>query len=114
MFTWESSRNPTKQTAPRVNTIQFGDGYSQRIPDGIHNIDETWRLDFKDRTLFEIDQINDFLLDAQGFISFLWVEPWTQEQIPVICEEWSKGVIVMITETTGYGSLTATFKRVYD
>jgi phage-related protein len=114
MFEWEPSRNPTKQTTSRVHVNQYGDGYSQRIPDGINNIDETWRLEFKNRTLFEIDQIDDFLADVEGYISFLWVEPWTLQKIPVICEDWSKNVIVMITETTGYASLTATFKRVYD
>lgn len=114
MFDWMPSRNPSKQTVPRVHINQFGDGYSQRIPDGINSIDEAWRLDFKNRTLFEIDQINDFLTDVQGYVSFIWVNPWTLESIPVICEDWSKTVITMITPTTGYGSLTATFKRVYD
>ena len=57
-------KSMTKSIAPRVLTAKFGDGYEQRIKDGINSLQETYSLSFKTRTKEDIDDIV-FFLDAQ-------------------------------------------------
>ena len=61
-------KSMTKTVAPRVLQITFGDGYEQRIADGINTINETYSLSFKTRTKEAIDDIVVFL-DARKNVS---------------------------------------------
>lgn len=112
-FRWMPSRNYTRRTNPRVKIARFGDGYEQRIPDGIHSRDDTWNLAFKNRTIVEVNQICEFLRDKEGFIGFYWEEPGTGNLIKVKCSKWNKNTIVA-DNNYGFGTVTATFQRVYD
>lgn len=114
VFEWLPSRNPTRRMAPKINSINFGDGYSQISPKGINNIAQEWTLEFKNRDLVEINNIENYLKDKHGFISFPWVNPLDKNSINVKCDNWTKTTIVMVSETKGYGSLRATFKQTHD
>ena len=50
----------TRQTQPRVLSTAFGDGYSQRLIDGINPLKETINVSFSTRTAAEIDHIISF------------------------------------------------------
>lgn len=105
-FIW-SPQNAVRTTKPRVRVAQFGDGYAQRLRDGIHHLADQWSLTFQgeaDRML----EIDAFLRAAGGDTAFDWTAPdgrngrW-------ICEDWS---------TSPQGSLnvfqlTASFKQVF-
>ncbi len=64
-----------KQTKPRILEVRFGDGYSQRMLDGINTIQDSWQLSFKNRTLIEVRKITAFLEARKGVTSFTWVPP---------------------------------------
>src|ERR1700761_9317680 len=45
-FTWKSNYKFDNTSTPRVKQIQFGDGYSQRVPDGINNLLLNYKFTF--------------------------------------------------------------------
>tara|TARA_B100001057_G_C22335678_1_gene751267 strand:- start:238 stop:618 length:381 start_codon:yes stop_codon:yes gene_type:complete len=65
----------TKTSSPRVLTAKFGDGYEQRIADGINVLEETYSLSFKNRTKEEIDDIAAFLDTKQNVTNFTLTLP---------------------------------------
>ena len=51
---------------PRVLLASFGDGYEQRIANGINSLEQTFSLSFKTRTKAEIDDIIAFFVSLKG------------------------------------------------
>ena len=47
----------TRKSKPKVHLATFGDGYEQRLADGINSIAEVFNLSFATRTKEEIDDI---------------------------------------------------------
>ena len=116
----------TRQTQPRVLTAQFGDGYSQRLIDGINPLAETISVSFSTRDKGEIDHIISFFESKGGVSSFTFtvnqqyyaspgitsetdVTSSDELALKVVCSSWNK------TYNFGdYWSATATFTRVYE
>ena len=74
-FIWKPAYGMDTNIDPRVNRIQFGDGYTQRIPDGI-NIDLIKTdISFENRTDSESTAIIHFLKARQGSQPFLYTLP---------------------------------------
>ena len=67
----------TKQTQPRVRIQRFGDGYEQRIVDGINNITENYTLTFTNRSKTESDDIIAFFDTQAGVAAFNFTIPDT-------------------------------------
>lgn len=65
----------TRDVAPAVLTAKFGDGYEQRIPDGINTVRETISLTFTARPKAEIDDIKAFLDTTQSVTKFSLIVP---------------------------------------
>ena len=65
----------TKTSTPRILTAKFGDGYEQRIADGINVLNETYSLTFRNRTKEEIDDIVAFLDTKQNVTKFILTLP---------------------------------------
>lgn len=107
-FTWTSSYNPTATRKPRVKVAKFGDGYEQRLADGINTIAEVWQLTFAARTNAEAGQIDDFLKARAAVENFDWTPP-NGLAGKYICREWSR------TPTHGNAeTITATFEQVFE
>lgn len=65
----------TLTTQPRIRTAAFGDGYEQRLADGINNAPRSWALTFT-RPTTEADAILAFFETANGLDSFDWTPPY--------------------------------------
>jgi len=102
-----------KTSQPRIREISYGDGYAQRISDGINNFKESWSLSFTNRTISDVNTMSAFLTARNGVESFTWTPPGEVVAYKVICRSWDTDTIVN-DGTIGFGSLTATFERVYD
>ncbi|MGC6360466.1 phage tail protein [Bisgaard Taxon 45] len=90
---------------PKVKVITFGDGYEQRIPDGINNNLRTYSVNFSgDET--EINEIEQFLNEHGAVKAFLWTPYNSTIQGKFKCEEWS------VSLKTGFFTLSAEFKEV--
>jgi phage-related protein len=106
IFTWSPDPGATGPKTPRVKVAPYGDGYEQRVGEGINRIVRTWSLTFT-RPTAEIDAIDAFLEARAGAESFDWTPPrgpagkWK-------CASWSVSVPALSVQ-----SLTATFTEVF-
>lgn len=73
-FTWQATGTPTGETKFRVRTAQFGDGYAQRVADGINNKVQSWPLQFTGIKA-DMQAIAAFLDARQGYQAFYWTPP---------------------------------------
>lgn len=104
-FTWSPTYNTAVSNKPRVKTTKFGDGYQQRIADGINSSPRSYSNTFqKKRT--EMDTIEAYLKLQNGVSSFDWTPPYATAG-KWICPSWSR------VYKDGYDTLTATFEEVY-
>ena len=107
-FNWIPSRGFTSDSSPKVNIAKFGDGYAQRVPAGINNIDKTWNLTFQSQPIATANAIETFLVLKQGAIPFSWLPTGDSTEVQVVCSKWSKVYESHLTST-----ISATFERVY-
>jgi phage-related protein len=105
-FTWSPAPNATQQKQTRVKTAVFGDGYQQRVADGINTTPRSWSLTFTRKTA-DVDAIEAFLDARNGTESFDWLPPsgvtgkW-------ICKSWPRTVIHNSVQ-----AISATFEEVF-
>jgi phage-related protein len=104
-FTYIPVYGATETTRARVLKAQFGDGYAQRVGDGINNKPRMWALSFS-KTQSDIESILTFLNTEGGVTSFIW-QPPRGASGSWICEEWNNSV------NDGYDSLTVQFMEVF-
>ena len=107
-------RNLTKTSKPRVLKATFGDGYEQRLIDGINNIVQSFSISFNNREKEEIDDIIAFFDSKNGVTAFNYTYPDTnaaggERTVKVVCEDYN----LTYTNSEFYGC-TATFRRVYE
>ena len=103
----------TKTARPKVLLAAFGDGYEQRLGDGINTLAETYALTFNNRLASEVDDIIALFESKAGVTAFDFTYPDSngggETTIKVVCDEWSQ----IYTNDIGYGC-SATFRRVYE
>ena len=100
-----------RTSTPKVHTLTFGDGYEQRIADGINNLGQSMSVSFATRPKAEIDDLVAFFESLGGVSKFRMTIDDTNgsETIKVVCRTWN--------QTWNYDdfySLSATFERVYE
>ena len=109
-------RSMTKTSTPRMRTAKFGDGYEQRIVDGINNLEESYTLNFATRPKADIDDIVAFLDTNAGVTKFILTLPDTNNTTRT-GERDVKVVSTNYSVTYDYGdfySLSLTLKRVFE
>lgn len=107
------SINPTysglnKRSRPNVRTVQFGDGFSQRITYGLNQDPKQWTLTFVVSET-DADAIETFLEARGGSESFDWSPPDETDTYKWICQDWSKSIPYLNRAT-----ITATFQQVFE
>ena len=93
---------------PRVLTSKFGDGYEQRVGDGINIRPREWTLTFNTRTTAEMSPIVAFLEAQNGIYSFDWT-PSSGAAGKWVCEEWNQTDV-----RYGIKDLSCTFREVFE
>lgn len=93
---------------PRVRLASFGDGYTQRMADGINTQAEAWQLSFSARTTSERDTILNFLEARNGVEAFDWTSP-AGTVGKFICPEWG-----YTPDNNATHTVTAVFQQVFD
>jgi phage-related protein len=105
-FIWVPDHGATEAVEARTYIARFGDGYSQRVPQGINNLDVQRELSFTNRPKKEVDDIDAFLREHKGTIPFdYW--PVGESSGRYVCEKWKK-----VRAADLNSSLTATFEKV--
>lgn len=88
-FTWKPSTGASVSNEPRIKEAKFGDGYIQRMPDGINNDPKSWNLTFSKLDKYDADQLYAFLRAAKGSIPFTWVD-LDGETLQYVCPTYSR------------------------
>ena len=103
----------SRQSTPRVLKVQFGDGYEQRIAEGLNSCQESYQISYSNRPKAEIDDIAAFMDEKKGVTSFNYVIPDTnnggETTIKVVCDQYN---LVYVNDSSY--TFTATFRRVYE
>jgi len=106
-FNWQPAYGSQRSRAPRARVASFGDGYQQRVADGINTQPATWRLTFNVQKSVA-DAIESFLEGKDGVQSFTWT-PSGMSEVTVKCSEWSRAITAPNTAT-----VYATFEQVFE
>lgn len=107
-FTWAPDWGTQQNRKPRVKVASFGDGYQQRVADGINTNPKNWTVAFNARTDTEAGQIMAFLDLRAGVEAFDWTDP-DGVAGKYVCSEYSK------TDTRyNLNNVNATFVQVFE
>ena len=105
-FTYTPSIGVNLSSNFKVRQAQFGDGYQQRVGDGINTNARSWSVSFNNDAA-TIDTIQAFLDVELGVTSFTWVPP-VGVSGKFICMGYSRSIDDYDSET-----LSATFTEVF-
>lgn len=114
-FEATADRGMGRKTQHRVLTAKFGDGYEQRVLDGINTKQEAFSLQFKNRTAEDINLIAEFLNRQAGknfdfTISDTFSSGSVSETtIKVVCDGYDTQFV-----REDYYSLSCQLRRVYE
>ena len=107
-------RGMSRSNTPVIFQAKFGDGYQQRIANGINNLNQEFGVTFNTRTKEEIDDIVGFFESTNGVTAFNFTfadtnasgdEETVKVYVSTFNQKW---------EYDDYYTLTATFVRVYE
>jgi phage-related protein len=106
----------TNNIQPKVLIAKFGDGYEQRVPDGINNIKETYSIQFRNREKIFINEVANFLKGTNSVSKFDFIlpnpltsSPLNTVTVSVVCDSFNINY-----EHDEFYSLSAEFRRVYE
>lgn len=101
-----------KSSKPKFTTVEFGDGFTQRLTYGIPSQmnPKEWTLSWNNVSETDADTIEAFLdARAEDCASFDWSPPDETSTYKWICPEWSKSVDYPTRST-----INATFQQVFE
>ena len=98
----------TRQTSARTRVTTFGNGYEQRITEGINPLQNIFTANFSLRTSAEMNTIKSFLETNKGVTSFTFTTP-EGETPKVVCENYT-----ITYAYDGFYTLSATFREVFE
>lgn len=78
----------SKDTQPRVNRAQFGDGYELDVPDGINFIRHVYQPEWRPLSRSQKDTLENFFIAHKGSIPFTWVSPDNNASVNVKARSW--------------------------
>lgn len=88
-FTFPVQTKPRGEVTFRRRVVQFGDGYSQKVGDGLNTKVQNWTLVF-DGSFAEAEQVTDFLDRHKGTLPFLWTPPGKASPRAFTCARYSE------------------------
>jgi|TARA_A100001011_G_scaffold327339_1_gene351406 phage-related protein len=106
-----ADRGMSRAVVQKVLTAKFGDGYEQRVGDGINTKMDSFSVSFNSRPRKEINAIAAFL-DVKTGKSFTFVvteENEANQSLKVVCEAYNINY-----DNEDIHSLSGTFRRVYE
>jgi phage-related protein len=106
-FDYCPSVSSSSQEESRVLVTSYGDGYQQRIGDGINIRKRIWNVTFNGTAEYT-NEIRDFLRTSNGVDSFDWTPP-DGEAGKWICTSWNKTYF-----SSAVHSIKATFVEVFE
>jgi len=112
---WRPSQPVIAKTTPRLRVAKFGDGYEQRMLDGINPNDVTWSVSFENRLQVVLNEMDQFLAERKAS-AFPFRHPGDGILYMVFCDEWQiewHGKKWKGTSPVYYGTLSADFRKAF-
>lgn len=106
--------SPQISEQPRVRTIQFGDGYSARIVDGLNAQPVRVTVPWRNRTHQEVRTLTDFFRRHEGHKWFIWLVDADTHPRKFICSKWNWSRAKDSAVTNPRFDLDAEFTEVFD
>lgn len=101
---------------PRINIAKFGDGYEQRMLDGINAMNTEYGVTFDMRPR-EVILAMDSYLQQRLARAFPFYDPTKKAIVNVFCDEWTVNWVFKKYDQnkvrSDWGTLTATFRIAY-
>lgn len=88
IFNWPIKPGMKADFTPRIKSVQFGDGYEQRKPDGLNTHLEKYNVSLSLRPE-KAKQALAFLKRHGGVKSFLFQPIKSELAVMVVCRKWS-------------------------
>jgi len=107
VFSWYPDISSQMSVEPKVNVIEFGDGYSERTPVGLNNLPDVWNVKFTTTRVKGL-LILEFFERHLGSKSFQWTNPLNRTGY-YVCTKWSSDQM-----KGGHIAISATFKREFE
>lgn len=105
-----ADRGLSRTIKHRVLTAKFGDGYEQRVTDGVNSKGDTFAISINNRLATEVNLIAKFLdVKAGSNFDFIVTDYDGDTTLKVVCDDYN-----VIYTREEYHSLTANFRRVYE
>lgn len=104
------SYSSSGRTTPHVRLAKFGDGYEQRVADGINNMADTFNLRWENLTKAEFDYLIAFFKARGGTEAFFWTPPGEVSARKFKTD----GAWDWTYEDTGVWSVSVVFQEVFD
>lgn len=106
-FDWFPDAGSTKDVEPLVTVTRYGDGYENRVRNGINHMPQKWSVRFT-RATDVGNAIDAFLTARGGFESFFWTNPNRETGI-YVCRKWQTNRSQM-----GLVIVSALFEQVFE
>lgn len=100
------SPGTSDKTSVKKLQAEFGDGYSQAVPDGLNSIRREITVDWDMLTPTDAATIIDFFRARGGVEPFYWTPSDETTALKWICESWTER-----RNEGGFRSVNATFKQ---
>jgi phage-related protein len=105
-----ADRGLSRTIKHRTLTAKFGDGYEQRVIDGVNSKGDTFAISINNRLATEVNLIAKFLdVKAGNNFDFIVTDYDGDTTLKVVCDDYN-----IIYTREDYHSLTANFRRVYE
>lgn len=110
---WEPDIPLQMDQEQRLQIASFGDGYEQRMLDGINSLMVRWQVTFENRPSDMVVEMVDYLVARQGR-AFPFHDPVLDATYNVFCDEWSVTWPIKRVRSGAreyYGTLSAEFRK---
>jgi len=94
---------------PITRTVQFGDGYQQRLQFGLNQNPRKWELKWTAKTNSVSDAIESFFDARKGTESFDWTPLDEATALKWVCRSWNRTF-----DYPNINTITATFEQVFE
>lgn len=94
----------------RLRKAQFGDGYEQRVLDGINALNRSWSLTWQSRKASIANNILAYLANQKAS-AFKFLDPTTGITWNVFCDSWSVSWDIRRRGGLYYGTISADFYK---
>lgn len=93
-FFWAPAYNVSTTHQPRLLSVSFGDGYEQRMPDGLNHDILEFSLVFDKRDAKEATSIIHFLAAREGYKAFYFKPPQPYGVVKkFVCKSWNSALV---------------------